>query len=260
LAQVTLGRRKLEARDLAHINDLYDAEVAFTDAVIGELLGVLERRGFAQRTLVVIVADHGEELHDRNAYFYHSCSIYDSTLHIPLLMWWPGHLPSGRRVQTIVQSIDIAPTLLELLALPPLPVSSGQSLVPLIKGHDKKPDSAAFAEIGPHIRTIRTAGWRYVDNPTGTVPDCRPYRDTWTDGEPQKGDVTYEIANQELYDLTVDPNEVRNVAQEHPDVVADLKQRLTRVFADDRAAGDRTTVDEPDPDALEELRELGYIK
>ncbi|NQZ95112.1 MAG: sulfatase [Myxococcales bacterium] len=256
LAAVTREQRSLDDADLAHLNGLYDAEIAYVDSLIGELLEGLSERGLDERTLVVVVGDHGEELYDHNFYFFHSCSIYDSTLRIPLVMRWPGRLRAETRVDGVVQSIDLAPTVLELLGLPRPSSLSGRSLVAVLRGGPVEPDplAAAFAEIGAEVRSIRTARWRYVENPNAHRPDCRPYRDAWAEG---RRDLFYPIARRALYDLDADPGEGENVLDRYPKVAARLAARLHAAFAG--APADASVV-ELDPDVETELRELGYIQ
>jgi arylsulfatase A-like enzyme len=74
----------LSPRDIRHLNALYDAAVQGSDRSIGALVEGLKASGKLDRTIVVLAADHGEELYQHNRYLYHSCSVYQTTLHVPL--------------------------------------------------------------------------------------------------------------------------------------------------------------------------------
>ncbi|MBC8451396.1 MAG: sulfatase, partial [Planctomycetes bacterium] len=111
--------------------DLYDGEIAFTDRWIGRLLDGLATHGFEQDTIVVFTADHGEEFGDHGR-VDHGHTLYRELLDVPLIVRVPGGTP--RRVATMVRSIDLANTLLELTELPPLREGHGVSLVPLLEG------------------------------------------------------------------------------------------------------------------------------
>ena len=159
----------------------------------------------------------------------------------------------------IVEEIDIAPTLFELIGLPPPPEWSGRSFASLLREGGSR-DAAqiggrAFAEVGPGIRSIRTPRWRYVENSGGAPPDCRPYRDAWARGDE---DVGYEIAERELFDLASPEGEGVNAIDRYPSVAAELRQRLRAKFAGQSAAP--RSRGELDPDVVEELREMGYIE
>jgi arylsulfatase A-like enzyme len=260
LSRVTLEKTVLSVEDVAHVAGLYDGEIAFVDSAIGVLLRALEERGASENTLVVIVGDHGEALYDRNFYFYHTCSIYDSTLHIPLILRWPGVVPAGTRVERVVEGIDIVPTIFELVGLPVLERFSGRSVAALATGASAQrqmgaPDARAFSELGPEVRSIRTRRWRYVENGGSKPPDCRPYRDAWQQG---RADVGYEIAQRELYDLESDPDESVNVVDAHPDVAERMGRRLRAEFRPNASPTEPRR--KLDPATRDELRAMGYVE
>jgi arylsulfatase A-like enzyme len=91
----------------------YDSEIYYTDHYIGQLLTELETLGLKDSTLVVLTGDHGESL-GGHGYVGHGRHLYESTLHVPLIFRWPGHVVSGKVVQTPVSSVDLAPTILDV--------------------------------------------------------------------------------------------------------------------------------------------------
>ena len=158
LDRITLDKVELSDEDLAHVVALYDGEIAFVDDQIRQVLDVLEASGLDDNTLIVFSSDHGEELFQRNHYFYHSNSIYDSVLHIPWIVRLPDQSDgaAGRRVSRVVESIDFAPTVLDLLALPIPDSFRGESHAGLITGSRE-----ALAQ--EPARFLRAALGRLVD-------------------------------------------------------------------------------------------------
>src|SRR5262249_13627635 len=114
-----------------YATDLYSGEIAYSDEQAGRLLKFLDQSGLRQRTLVVVVGDHGEGLNDHLEQT-HGVFIYDETLQVPLILAGPG-VPPGRVIQTEVRSIDLFPTVAEFLSLTTNVPVQGTSLWPLIE-------------------------------------------------------------------------------------------------------------------------------
>ncbi len=121
-------------RDLDYFKKEYAAEVSYTDAEIGRLFQALERLDLDENTIIVLTADHGESLGEHGIYFDH-WTLYDSDLHIPLIVRYPSNVPAGKRVKADVSGIDAAPTILELIGerdnFLAERLFDGRSLVPL---------------------------------------------------------------------------------------------------------------------------------
>jgi arylsulfatase A-like enzyme len=246
--RLSRSKQRLTPRDVEHLDAIYDASVMTTDQWIAELLDALEAAGRLERTLVVFFSDHGEELYDHNAYIYHSCSVYESTLHVPMGFVAPGLLEGGRSIAAPVELLDVAPTVLDLLGLPPLAEQQGASLVPLLDRPEAGgPTRAAFSEYGDsQLHTVFAGGWKLIDNPGGVTPRC----------DTPLPNGSYPIARSELYDLTADPGERRNLAARHPEKVAELQEQIRRRFSD---GIDRSVPQQIPEDLKEELRALGYL-
>ncbi|HTQ79842.1 MAG TPA: sulfatase [Thermoanaerobaculia bacterium] len=249
LDSVMTERKVLNARDLQHLNALYDAAVLGSDNHLGTLLAGLKAAGRLERTLVVFLSDHGEELYGHNGYLYHSCSVYQSALHVPLGISAPGLLPAGAVVPQTVELIDVAPTLLDLAGVAPPREQHGRSLVPYLErpgqGGAGKP---AYSEYGAApVHTVLEGGWKLVDNPQGFDPICIP------NAPPHH----FPIGREELYDLAHDPGETRNLAAAQPARVADLKQRLSRRFA---GMANRLHHENVPAELRKQLEALGYAE
>jgi tetratricopeptide (TPR) repeat protein len=209
----------------------YDGEIAFTDSQLARLRAAVAER-WPDGTLWWVTSDHGESLGE-HAETTHSLGVYEATQHVPLLAAGPG-LPRGKVVPDVVALADVAPTLLELAALPPLPGANGVSLAPVVRG-DAGAGRAAWVEtlatqldLGwSPLLGVRTAAHKYVRAP-----------------EP------------ELYDLVEDPRELVNQASTQPALVAELDR-----LVDERARGRPVVMNvQPDAEARAQLEALGYLR
>jgi arylsulfatase A-like enzyme len=201
--------------------DLYDGEVAYLDRQIGRLLGFLESRGLLENTLLVVVADHGESLGEHGILFRHA-GLHDTTTHVPLMIRWPGSDREGRRIEGLVQTIDLFPTILKAagVAVPP---QDGQNL--------EKTRRAVFAEHADHLGAmVRNRDFKYIQSPDGP----------W------------------LYDLKADPGETRNLAGRGLVVERELSELLRRWQADRRAHPEARPI-EPTDEEKARLKALGYV-
>jgi arylsulfatase A-like enzyme len=197
---------------------------------------------------VVFAADHGEELYQHNRYLYHACSVYQTTLHVPLGVAAPGLLPAGAQVPQTVELVDVLPTMLELLGVASPAELHGRSLVPYLErpgaGGAGKP---AFSEYGSSaIRTVVQGNWKLVHNPEGFSPVCIPH------APPHH----YPIARTELYDLESDPGETNNLAPSQPGKAAEMARLIRQRFAGLR---NRARPQEMSDELKRQLNELGYV-
>ena len=180
----------------------YDGEIAYTDAQVARILDALERMGLDENTVVVVTSDHGEGLGEHGEET-HTVFLYDSTLHVPLIVSAPGRFPVGLRVLGNSRLIDVAPTLLDLLGLPPLSQAQGTSLLPRLSEQTAAPPvygESFYARFGygfSQLRSWRDDGLKYIHAPTP-----------------------------ELYDVKADPGETENLATERPETVARLRDEL----------------------------------
>lgn len=213
---IVLQRVDLSAADLAYIHARYDAEVRTADRCVGRLLETVDQLGLKDNTLVILASDHGDELFDHNHYFFHSASIYQGVLHVPLILRWPGRIAPAGTVDRLAEITDLMPTILHAAGLPQPDDLPGRSLLPL-RGTDTDPSgSLAFAELShglpqgmeaeppmDGVYSVRDARWKLLLNPSGFHPRKVPY--------PCLPDRSFPIAHQELYDLENDPGERLNL-------------------------------------------------
>jgi hypothetical protein len=192
--------------DKDYIIAQYDGAVAYMDACIQNIFATLQSLGLEEDTLVVIDADHGETLYDHDCLFDHH-SLYDCTLHIPLVFVWPGKVPAGKRFSDYCQMKDITPTILDLMGVETGIKYDGRSLVPLLQGKPRVPEPEFYLT---ECTWMRKHGWR--------TPE-------WKLIQALEPDFHFKPMT-ELYNLITDPEENDNVAEKEPEVVKLLEARM----------------------------------
>jgi arylsulfatase A-like enzyme len=197
--------------DKDYIIAQYDGAVAYMDACIQSLFTTLESLGIVDETIVVLNSDHGETLYDHECWFDHH-GIYDNTLRVPLIIRYPGKVPAGKRVPGYCQHKDLMPTLMELMELAPGLKYEGQSLMQLITGEKQAFDTEFYIT---ECTWMRKHGWR--------TPE-------WKLIVALEPDFHFKPPA-ELYDLVNDPDELNNLADEKPDIVASLRERMETFIA-----------------------------
>lgn len=214
----------------------YDGAIAYVDSSIQRLVSLLEQGGALDNTLVAVIADHGESLGDHGE-SEHGLFLYEPVLRVPWIVRLPGHALAGHVVEEQVRSIDLVPTVADLIGVTLPGRVDGQSLVTVMKGAPRRDVPASYAETyypqlhygWSALRSIRASGWKYIDAP-------KP----------------------ELYDMKADRPEARNVLDARRPLAAGLLLEMNRVTTSFGAAA-AVTVLQPDPDTLARLRSLGYV-
>ncbi len=244
----TLGRASFTPADLEQVKALYDAGVRGCDEKLARVAAALEEKGLLENALVVYSSDHGDELGDHHDYFQHGNSIYDGTLHVPLIVSWPGKVTGGRRVAGLTQNLDLFPTLLQAAGLTPPPDCEGVSLLPVLLGETEDSGrSHVFAEWEDLIFSASDGEWKYIHNPKGAQPRCPPYSFAENVGFP------YEC--HELYNVAVDPREQHDLfAKSHPRAIS-LLLWVERFLGQPEHRNPLA----PGGPADEELAALGYL-
>jgi arylsulfatase A-like enzyme len=225
-------------KDIRHIVAHYDNQVSVADRYVGEVRKVLEEQGLLKNTIVVVVADHGLELDEKTKLMtgYHLTQ-WETITHVPLILSSPDIAP--RKVNEVVELVDLAPTLLEMTGIPAPAAFQGASLVPLLDGAPKKfARTLGFSvatKVEPADRipmfSVRDARWKLIYDDTG--------------------------GTSQLYDLEKDPEETKNLIDAEPQAALALTQKLLQHIRDTSLAA-HAEAKEPPPDLLERLRKAGY--
>jgi len=230
------------AVELKEMLAFYDAEIRYADSLTGDILDALATAGAIDRTLLVLTADHGEEFLDHGGW-EHGRTLFKEVLEVPLIMQG-ATVPSRGRVRQVVRLIDVVPTVLDILGLPPMRCH-GESLLPLIRGEEDA-WRVAISEGGLPARSaisIREKRYKYVR--TENVSEIYM----------KKGEF--------LFDLNEDPLEQKNLLAKEPDVVARMKAEANRYLArysDWLAERKAQSLSDISPDALDDLKALGYVR
>jgi len=184
----------------------YDGAVAYMDSCIQVIFNALEALGIQNETIVVVNSDHGETLYDHDCFFDHH-GLYDQTLHVPLIIRYPGKVPAGKRVAGFNRHQDLASTVMELADIE-TPISfDGRSLMPLVRDEIPSYESEFYIT---ECTWMRKHGWR--------TPE-------WKLIIALEPDFHFKPAV-ELYNLVQDPGENNNLAESEPAMVAILKGRM----------------------------------
>jgi len=219
----------LTERDVERMSDLYDGEVLSADHYIGELLGWLKKDGLYENTIVIVTADHGESFMDHRN-LEHGGSLYQELVRVPLIIKGPG-IRGGQEVGDLVQSVDLAPTILDAAGVAPNATISGRSFYEELTSGRPIGDEVGMAELpAKGMRAVRVGKLKLIEAPDRV----------------------------ELYDLARDPRELRDLAAERPDEVKRLKAVLHELLKQHPPAPEGT---EPASQReVEALKALGYLK
>jgi arylsulfatase A-like enzyme/Flp pilus assembly protein TadD len=217
-------------------NAPYNGSIAYVDATVGKLLDYLRNQGLYDNALIAVAADHGESLGDHGE-LTHSIFLYDSTIHVPLLLKLPGNRFAGQRVNAAASLVDLAPTLLDALGQTPPPAMQGRSLLPLV-GNPHPGDRPSFAT-GDHSE--RSFGWSPL--------------------------VSLRIGNQlfvraplpELYDLASDPGAKINLYRVNRVAALRLATQLDNFVKRISTGAPQAMQDGLDEKGREQLSALGYV-
>ncbi len=216
---------------------LYDGEIAFADQQVARLLSWLEKSGLDQKTIVVVLGDHGEGLgsHGEGTHGYF---LYDYALHVPFIVSAPFDALRGVRVDAQVSLVDVLPTVLALAGIDSTARVHGRSLLPLML-RPKAPDKVeAYSEsMTPSLqygwsalRSLRSPRYKLVQAP-------RP----------------------ELFDLAADPGEETNVYDQHRDEARRMEAQLDRHVAETSRDAPAPEAADLDKETVERLAALGYV-
>ncbi|MEZ4590018.1 MAG: sulfatase [Chloroflexota bacterium] len=259
---------ELEAQVLS---DLYDAEVAYQDAYLGQLLHTLQQRANAENTLTIIVADHGDGLGEHGC-MGHAFVAYQELLHVPLLMQWPRRFAEPARVATPVSTrrvfhtmLDAAGRLPQSANLDPVRVH-GLTLANTINGHDPE-QGIAYSEVYPPLTFVKAIEKRQPE--LLEAYRCLSVRRAVVQqvGQDDAALVPHKLIQvdeklDELFDLANDPLESVNVLAERPFITEPMQKEMNRwvtAVSQQKNQVDAGSQIELDENITRRLRALGYM-
>ncbi|MFP4502814.1 MAG: sulfatase [Candidatus Hydrogenedentota bacterium] len=226
----------------------YDAEIAFIDDEVSRLMAGLREIGTLDDTLVVFLADHGEEFLE-HGYFEHAWTLYDEVLRVPLIFWAPAVLTPERRDE-VVSLVDVLPTLHTLTGVAAEPADfTGAPLFAKEEGEwaAAAPDRPVFShlliETRQLVHSVVHDGMKYLAAPRHLEPVwCdrfylvqRLLRNTMRDGAWTPYDYWSPPEHEALYDLVNDPDETKNLVDARPEIL----EKMRKLLAEERARSQR---------------------
>lgn len=247
-----VGQVTLEEADFEILTNLYDGAINYLDKKIGEVVGMLRQRCILDNSILIITADHGENLGDHGMMGHQWC-LYETLIKVPLIIRYPKIFPPDLRISGLVQTVDILPTLIDILQITPAELSGqlqGQSVIS--EGRICPRRRYGFAEeVGCGIET-----WSEKYPEFDFSPYKRELRAVRTDRYKY---IWSSNGQDELYDLVSDPNELHNLSAEFPAEVNRLSEILQdwHQWSSAGASAGRTT--ELDEIVEQRLRDLGYL-
>jgi len=227
---------EIGADDLAYLVDRYDSALRKTDGVIGKLVETLRQEGLLDKTLLVVTGDHGENFFEHQRLVHGGDFIYNEVLSVPLIMSNEKAFPKRKSIDDFVETIDIFPTILEILQVKDVPARTLQQL----QGESiliRRPNNSILSENQNHTKVkILFQGWSYIYD--------------WGSG------------GRELYDLRNDPGEKINVVEDHIFVARKLHRVLEDKIKRSRSLSEKIIPQDVEmSDKVKEgLKSLGYIK
>jgi choline-sulfatase len=248
-------------KSLAELVAHYDAGIRNVDEHLARLFALLRELDLYHDSVIVITSDHGESLFDHRIWVGHGRFLYDDEIRIPFIVKPARRRPARGTVDTLVESVDIVPTVMELLGFPVPDEVDGQSLAGLIrKGHERGLEEVAMgasSNMGG-MQYVRTPLWKYI-GPWGyslerVVKDFNPQPAT----EPEL--LKRLPVGEQLFDLKNDPGEQLNVIDERPRVADQMRERLKVLRERCRhLTRERQRSLRPEQQEREQLKALGYV-
>ena len=149
------------ARDKKRLAGLHDGEISYQDAEMGKFIERLKGLGVWKDTVFVFTSDHGEEFNEHGSWG-HGHSVYQELLNVPLFVHYPAALPKGKRIEKTVSTLDIAPTVLEVLGKKPMPKAEGKSLLPILFHGARPSPEVAFSDFLYDRHVVRAGRYKLI--------------------------------------------------------------------------------------------------
>jgi arylsulfatase A-like enzyme len=233
------------------VRRLYRNHAREYDTRFGEIVSTLKQHGLLDSSIIVVTADHGEELFEHGNYL-HGHSLYDEVLRVPLLVKFPSSSAFPETNGSLTALIDVMPSLLEFLGIAVPPDLDGRSFMPVLAGRAREQRRYFFAEAlawGPERKAIRTREYKYILTRPG-VPEYEPRAAAY--------DSLFDTREgEELYRIAEDRQELHNGIRDRPDLAATFRKVTDPLWEVERREGSAVELDSSQLDAL---RTLGYVR
>jgi len=241
--------------------DRYDGEISYVDHYFGKILDRIEELGIKEETLVIYTSDHGTEFWE-HGFLEKKVNLYNEILHVPLVMSCPAVLPEGKILKGLIATVDIVPTILDILRLPPKKDAQGRSFLPLIQDEPKaQPRKQVFSHTEHNTRfgAAKSSSFEHLSVHTDTHKFIRakillPFKEDFFEIQMEGGGnwvtrfralaerigmdpekIEQGTVLRELYDLRTDPKEQKNIILEQPELAVKLEEQLDRWVEETRS-------------------------
>ena len=239
------GKAKMTEEDFAVLRNLYDAEITYVDSKIGEVYDLLKSAGILDNTILIITSDHGENIGEHSLMDHRYC-LYDTVLRVPLIIRYPEAFKPGHSVDTIVQSTDIVPTLMDIIGKDhSLPYElDGRSLI----GRDGGDENIAYAEyLFPQPVNKNDEDYQALKKYLVSIKAIRDEKFKY---------IMYSDGKELLFNIHDDPDEEKNIIDANRALAADMKNRILQKTGDFKEYSVNLDMED---DYKERLKALGYL-
>ncbi|MBN1765107.1 MAG: sulfatase [Sedimentisphaerales bacterium] len=236
-ADLPLSPQLLSEQEIEYLTDAYDEEVAFTDMHIGRLLDYINQSSWKDKTMLVVVADHGEEFNEHN-HIGHIRSFYREVLHVPLIIVLPETRHHNAVVDKTVETRAIYSSILDFVGLPAVTDNPPASLLPYMTSEPDNEPGYAF--------TVYDGTWRASRKSAIWTDDWRLF-------------IDHDRQQEFLFDVKNDPREKTNLILAKPDVHKELRLRLDAWLAQMAQYDKNIPVRTLNQDEIDRLKSLGYL-
>ncbi len=239
-------------KDRTRIVELYDGALRCADMVIQALIELLNEMNLTQRTVLIIISDHGEEFFEHSRILHER--LYRETLHVPFIITDFNTRIKPGLTDHPVGLVDLTPTLLDYLDIPVFPSAQGISRLDLIEGRSSHSGTlAARADLPYKSQMIQEGEWKYIFNPVN-IP---PYSSFDELGLPRPA-----VPKEELYRISEDPGEKRNLADIYPHRLESMRRDAGLMLKkfDDLAESYPPSDTSVDEESVDKLKALGYLQ
>lgn len=263
LEQINDKSLEIGPDDLKHIVAQYDGEIAFTDSRLKHLFIALKDWGLWEKTLIVFTSDHGEEFNEHGIVGWHSHTLYDELLKIPLIIKFPDSAFKGVIIEQQTRGIDILPTIMDILGFQKPDMIQGVSLLPLIKNPQIKMSLPALSEReGSELnKSLRSDNYKFHYE-ASKEDDLTKFEKQLSEMFFYKKDTYLDSNHKEFYAIKTDPEETENLYNSHRGLATIFQKEIENLEEENRLLSSSFDTEsiEPNKDLIEKLKALGYLQ
>lgn len=246
---------------------LYDAGILTTDQYIGKLVSVLKTNKLLEKTILIITSDHGEELGDRYGFEGHGTTFFNEQIHVPCIIRLPKGFPQQKKINTVASSVDLVPTILDILGIKSQTKYSGKSLWPIINGNQDKDRFAYTSDLahGPDLKSVVMYNPKQKDGYLYKYLYINPLsKRNWKRGVHVGSHIKefYDPPRKRLFNLGRDPGETFNLMPENSEDIDSYQNIINEIMkgVPPFVPKKRKKTSKISQEAMDSLKALGYVQ